>query len=145
MKDVREHLPYPSCAVIVFSLMDGYHSEAFSAASWRSISSGVKRILIKRAGTPPMMLYGGKERVTTAPAATMLPRPTSTPFRIVTLAPTHTPSPMVTGWSFSGSFSDAVMSMIWRPMMSVRWSPVIIVGRGPNLPLRPIVRGASVQ
>lgn len=58
------------------------------------ICSGLKRILISFAGTPPIILYGAHDFVTTAPAATMLPRPIVTPFKIVTFAPHKTPSSM---------------------------------------------------
>ncbi len=48
--------------------------------------------LILRAGTPPTKVKGGTSLVTTAPAYTKLPIPTSTPVKIVTLAANKTSS-----------------------------------------------------
>src|ERR1019366_8469342 len=63
----------------------------------RLLGASSSRSRIKRAGTPPTMLFGGTSRVTTAPAATTDPRPTVTPGRIVTRDEIHTPSSMRIG------------------------------------------------
>lgn len=102
-------------------------------------------IYISFAGTPPIIEYGGNDLVTTAPADTTLPCPMVTPFNIVTLAPHHTSSSITIGRSFSESFSSSPTSMMNFPTMSILWSPVIMVGFGPKMTLRPIVHGAFVQ
>ena len=48
------------------------------------------------AGTPPTIANGGTSRVTTAPAATTLPRPSVTPGRIVARVPIQTWSSITT-------------------------------------------------
>lgn len=50
-----------------------------------------------RAGTPPTVAEGGTLLVTTAPAATVAPSPTSTPARITLEAPSHTSISIWTG------------------------------------------------
>jgi hypothetical protein len=47
-----------------------------------------------RAGLPTTTACGGTSRVTTAPAPTMAPVPTSTPGRIVAFAPIDAPRRM---------------------------------------------------
>ena len=49
------------------------------------------------AGLPPTNEYGGTLLVTTLPAATIVPSPTVTPFKIIAFAPIHTLSSITTG------------------------------------------------
>src|SRR5439155_9104116 len=56
-----------------------------------------RRHRITRAGTPATTANGGTLRVTTAPAPTMLPRPTVTPGRITALVPTSAHASIRTG------------------------------------------------
>jgi hypothetical protein len=57
----------------------------------RSVAAHVRR-RITRAGLLPTTVNGGTSRVTTVPAATMLPVPIRLPGRIVTFAPIQTSS-----------------------------------------------------
>ena len=57
---------------------------------------------ITTAGTPPTSVFGGTERVTTAPAATTAPSPMVTPLKMTTRAPIQAPSPMVIGSAKEG-------------------------------------------
>ncbi len=54
------------------------------------------RFFMNLAGTPPTTVPGGTDRVTTAPAPTMLDSPISIPSRMVTLAPIYAPRRIVT-------------------------------------------------
>ena len=69
------------------------------------------------AGTPPQMQYGGIDLATTAPAATVVPRPIVTPERNVTLQPIHTSSSTMTSLSYPLGLLASVISATYKPIM----------------------------
>lgn len=93
--DSRRLLPKVSAKLRIIFLI----RELLSGVN-ASIYSRVLNFLITLAGTPPIRQSPGKERVTTAPAATVTLSPSVTPPRIIAPAPIQQSLPMVTGFAY---------------------------------------------
>src|SRR6266542_2940348 len=95
-------------------------------------------VLITLAGTPPTNEFGGTDLVTTAPAATIEPRPIVTPGKTVTSVISTAPSSIVTGRTSTLNVerSDAGPSSCWVVKMRTKGAsptplPMLI---GPSTP-----------
>lgn len=84
-KSFNSRYSYPSATVSQSSGTITHKSR------WLTLGDYHPNFLSTLAGTPPIRLLAGMERITTAPAATTLPSPMVTPGPINALAAIHTP------------------------------------------------------
>src|SRR5690242_11731736 len=87
--------------------------ENFQPKRGARITSAARLTGSGRAGMPATVSPGGTDRVTTAPAATTQPSPSSTSLRITAFAPTQQPLPITTRPLSIGDAAGPVLSAIW--------------------------------